>query len=265
MITKDNFLLKKNQQSVFEELTDEEAGKLIKGIFKYVNSGDSGLDGYLKIIFIPIKTEIDKNEETYRKRCETNRNNGLKGGAPKGNENAKKKETTENNQSVNKTTEDNQKQPKTIKNNMIYHNHNHISSINNHNQDNKKEIIEYEEEEKKKKTTSDTGLLGQIVDYLNSRANTHYRTSSNLTKDKINARLNEGYKLDDFIKVIDNKCNDWLGTDMEKFLRPETLFGSKFESYLNQKVTPKRKTLKDISMSDIDRAIEIEKGRSSND
>ena len=66
---KDNFLLKKSQQVIFEELSDEDAGKLVKGIFKYVNTGNSELDGYLKIIFIPIKEDIDKNEENYRKRC----------------------------------------------------------------------------------------------------------------------------------------------------------------------------------------------------
>ena len=60
---------------------------------------------------------------------------------------------------------------------------------------------------------------------------------------------------------IDNKAFEWLGTYFEKFLRPETLFSNKFEGYLNQKTTPKKKTLKDISMSDLDRAIELERGR----
>ena len=72
---KDNFLLKKSQQIVFNELSDVDAGKLIKGIFNYVNSGDSELDGYLKIVFIPIKNEIDKNEKNYQKRCEKNKEN----------------------------------------------------------------------------------------------------------------------------------------------------------------------------------------------
>ena len=50
----------------------------------------------------------------------------------------------------------------------------------------------------------------------------------------------EGFTKEDFIKVIDNKVNEWLGTDMERYLRPETLFGIKFEGYLNQKKkTPK--------------------------
>jgi hypothetical protein len=40
--------------------------------------------------------------------------------------------------------------------------------------------------------------------------------------------------------VIDNKVSEWKNTEMAKFIRPETLFGTKFESYLNQK---KGKTL----------------------
>ena len=40
--------------------------------------------------------------------------------------------------------------------------------------------------------------------------------------------------ISDFKKVIDSKSNEWLGTDFEKYLRPATLFGSKFESYLNE-------------------------------
>ena len=54
-------------------------------------------------------------------------------------------------------------------------------------------------------------------------------------KDLIKARINEGFTEDDFIKVIDNKVKEWINTDMEKYLRPETLFGTKFEGYLNQK------------------------------
>lgn len=73
-----------------------------------------------------------------------------------------------------------------------------------------------------------------IVNYLNQKLGTRYKVNSANTKKHINARLNEGYKPDDFKTVIDKKCNEWIGTEYEKYLRPETLFGSKFESYLNQ-------------------------------
>ena len=77
--------------------------------------------------------------------------------------------------------------------------------------------------------------IKDIVEYLNLKANTSYKHTTRNTIEKINARLNEGYTVDDFKNVIDKKCDEWLGTDMEKFLRPETLFGTKFENYLNQK------------------------------
>ena len=49
----------------------------------------------------------------------------------------------------------------------------------------------------------------------------------------IKARLSEGFTIEDFKTVIDKKCAEWLGTDYEQYLRPQTLFGTKFESYLN--------------------------------
>lgn len=74
-----------------------------------------------------------------------------------------------------------------------------------------------------------------IVEYLNEKAGTRYRAKAEKTKRLIHARLAEGFTVDDFKMVIDKKCTEWLGTEWEKFLRPETLFGPKFESYLNAK------------------------------
>ena len=75
----------------------------------------------------------------------------------------------------------------------------------------------------------------EIVSYLNERAGTHYRNTSDKTQAVIRARLNDGFSLTEFKTVIDKKCDDWIGTEYEKYLRPETLFGTKFESYLNGK------------------------------
>lgn len=75
-----------------------------------------------------------------------------------------------------------------------------------------------------------------IVDYLNSKIGSHYKSSSNKTRTLIHARFKEGFNADDFKTVIDKKTAEWLkDTKMQKFLRPETLFGTKFEGYLNQK------------------------------
>lgn len=78
--------------------------------------------------------------------------------------------------------------------------------------------------------------IKEIVQYLNDRCGTRYRYQTKGTQVHISARLKEGYTVDDFKTVIDKKFMEWYGTDMEKFLRPETLFAGKFESYLNQKI-----------------------------
>ena len=119
---------------------------------------------------------------------------------------------------------------------------------------------EYEyEDEIDTEIITDKEIIKGIIDYLNIKTNSHYKYSTEKTRKLIKTRLNDNFTIDDFKTVIDKKTDEWLGTDFEKFLRPETLFGNKFEGYLNQKTTPKKKTLKDINMSDIDRAIEEER------
>ena len=79
--------------------------------------------------------------------------------------------------------------------------------------------------------------IHEIILYLNEKAGTNYRESTPKTVSLITKLLScaNPFSVDDFKKVIDNKCAEWKGTDWEKYLRPETLFGNKFESYLNQK------------------------------
>lgn len=78
-------------------------------------------------------------------------------------------------------------------------------------------------------------IYSRVIEKLNTTTNSNYKTSTTKTRSLIDARLNEGFTVEDFEKVIDIKAKEWLGTDMEKFLRPATLFSNKFESYLNQK------------------------------
>ena len=71
--------------------------------------------------------------------------------------------------------------------------------------------------------------------YLNQVANKRYKFVDK-TKKFLLARFNEGYTLEDFKQVIDVKTEEWKdNSEFFKYLRPETLFGSKFDSYLNQK------------------------------
>lgn len=93
--------------------------------------------------------------------------------------------------------------------------------------------IEIEKETEKDKEIEN--IYSPVVDYLNQRAGTAYKPTSKKTQQLIRARQNEGFALEDFKRVIDNKCAEWIGTEMQQYLRPETLFGTKFESYLNAK------------------------------
>ena len=74
-----------------------------------------------------------------------------------------------------------------------------------------------------------------VIDYLNNKTGQSFRSSTKATQQHINARLAEGFTIEDFKRVVDNMWTDWHGTEWEKYLRPSTLFGSKFENYLNRK------------------------------
>lgn len=80
--------------------------------------------------------------------------------------------------------------------------------------------------------------LSEIISYLNEKTESMFKASTKKTQSCIRARLSEGFTVDNFKTVIDKKCAEWIGDPkMEKYLRPETLFGTKFEGYLNAKVT----------------------------
>lgn len=75
----------------------------------------------------------------------------------------------------------------------------------------------------------------EIISCLNEKTKKHYKANTPKTVRLIRARLKEGFTVEDFKAVIEKKCDDWLGNEkMERYLRPETLFGTKFEGYLNE-------------------------------
>lgn len=73
-----------------------------------------------------------------------------------------------------------------------------------------------------------------IISFLNSTTGSKYKASTDKTRRLIAARIAEGFTVDDFKTVITKKAKEWQNTDMAQYLRPETLFGTKFEGYLNQ-------------------------------
>lgn len=95
--------------------------------------------------------------------------------------------------------------------------------------------------DKDKEIDIDKNIYSRIIDYLNFRTNSNFKSTTAKTKKLIDSRLNEGFKEEDFKTVIDKKTKDWINNkDMCKYLRPETLFGTKFEGYLNEKFEEKQ-------------------------
>lgn len=87
---------------------------------------------------------------------------------------------------------------------------------------------------KRLETKEINNIINNIVVFLNGLVETKYKATDK-TKALIRGRLNEGFTLDDFKYVIKVKSAEWKNDDkMRKYLRPETLFGTKFEGYLNQ-------------------------------
>lgn len=89
-----------------------------------------------------------------------------------------------------------------------------------------------------------------IIQYFNTKAGTKYKSSSKDSMKHIKARWKEGYTLEDFFSVIDVKVAEWKdNVKMAPYLRPSTLFGTKFESYLQQaKASPVKKSSPAVSV-----------------
>ncbi len=88
--------------------------------------------------------------------------------------------------------------------------------------------------QEKKPIENNKEIIINVIEFLNSKTNKNFTTKSSKTISCINSRIKEGFIENDFIKVIEIKTEKWLGTSMEEYLRPITLFGNKFDSYLNE-------------------------------
>lgn len=83
----------------------------------------------------------------------------------------------------------------------------------------------------------------EIIDYLNEKTGRNYKHKAKVNQRVIKARMNEGYTLEDFKTVIDKKYDEWNNdTKMKKFLRPETLFSTNFDRYLNEETESNQKS-----------------------
>jgi uncharacterized phage protein (TIGR02220 family) len=125
--------------------------------------------------------------------------------------------------------------------------------INPENVDNN---IPKEKKVKESKRNKDNNVYVEILSYLNEKTGKNYSHKSEANKKLINGRMNEGRTVEDFKRVIDVKCEEWLQDEkMSQYLRPATLFSQKnFENYVNQKFksdTNQQNQTKDFRDKDI--------------
>lgn len=106
---KDSFILYTEQKAVIDKLTDEQAGKIIKAIYEYVETEKMPkLDSMLDIIIIPFKQNLDRNREKYNKISEIRAKAGAKGGKQKKQMQTKESKCNDNdNENVNVNDNDN--------------------------------------------------------------------------------------------------------------------------------------------------------------
>lgn len=103
----------------------------------------------------------------------------------------------------------------------------------------------------KEKNIKKSEVIAEIITYLNEKTNSSYKTNIKKNQNVISARLREGFSVEDFKKVIDIKTEEW-GEDRywSRFLRPTTLFGTRFEAYLNQKYSSSEMREEDFDFSE---------------
>ena len=149
---KESFILYTEQSELVNELTDIQAGQLLKAIYKYAQGEEVALDGIVKLAFIPIRQQIDRNNEKYEAFKEKQSENGKKGGRPKKEENPSLSEKNPKNPSLFSETQ------KSLNDNV------------NVNENVNENVLSYESKEKKESELSD--FIDPKIDFFKSSQKT---------------------------------------------------------------------------------------------
>ena len=190
---------------LFEELTKDQIADLMIGVVAYADGADVKLNGELKIPLKLLKKQMDRDQDKWIKKCEKNSENARKGWEQRHANACERLQT----HAMDADT-DTETVTDTEKDTYI---------LSGKPDEPPEEKIPFKE----------------IIDYLNEQCKTNYRHTAETNRKHIRARWNDKYTVEDFKTVIDNKIEQWYEDDnMCRFLRPETLFGTKFEGYLNE-------------------------------
>lgn len=210
----DHFTFYKNYYDIIKYLNDEQKLLIVNAILEFMfEDKKPELDGLLLGIWNNIKMPLNTTKNKVIK--------GKKGGAPKGNNNAKK--TTK------KQPKNNLKTTKKQANNISV-----SVSVSN-----------------------SVSISDKVINRLNELNNSKYKSTSEETLKLINGRLEEGYTEEDLLLVVEKMSYLWNREpkrnekDMRPYLRPSTLFRkSNFENYLNMPVNAST-DLRDVKEIDV--------------
>ena len=219
---KKSFIVYCDIKETLDELTDEQAGKLFKGMVHYSDDGtEPNFDTILKFVFIPIRQQMDRDNEKWTGIKEARSRAGKLGGAKKGNQNAKKDKTLQDNDtSVTKNKQNKQSQAKQAKQ-AVNVNVNDNVNVNVNVNDN---VIQ---------------LSSALLSRMGGNASQDFEPDVTV-QSNIAGLLNEGYTEDDMFEVVDAAWTAWKDDKANiTFYNPQALFGDMFR--------PLRRQLDDIN------------------
>ena len=195
------------------ELTDEQVAKLFRGMVSYFNTGkEPKFSGLMKMVFIPIRQQMDRDTDKYEKKCEKNRESIQK--------------------YWDKVKADTNEYERIQTNTNVYE---RIPPNTNVANTNTKTNTTTKTDTGTTTTSSETdaGLLSfDLIQYLNEKTGSDYKADK-ANAVRVQSLLDSGYTPLQLRTVIDKKVDEWYGdSKMRSYLRPSTLFGDKFGEYL---------------------------------
>ena len=195
------------------ELTDEQVAKLFRGMVSYFNTGkEPKFSGLMKMVFIPIRQQMDRDTDKYEKKCEKNRESIQK--------------------YWDKVKADTNEYERIRTNTNVYE---RIPANTNVANTNTKTTTTTKTDTGTTTTSSETdaGLLSyDLIQYLNEKTGSDYKADK-ANAVRVQSLLDSGYTPLQLRTVIDKKVDEWYGdSKMRSYLRPSTLFGDKFGEYL---------------------------------
>ena len=262
---RESILFYRSFYEVSKSLPEDEGNKFLRALLDYAFYGtEPELDGVSASFFMLIKPQIDANNRKYE--------NGKKGGRPKKTETesvngsahevypekTEAEKTSINTEVIgdletkikpNENLEETKRKPKENQNETKEKpnkkqietetkpndNVNVNDNVNYYDNENQNENVnDLKEKQEKEKSGDFSALCVKTIEYLNEKCGTNYNPDRPEYRERIKKRIDDGYTFEDLKTVIDKKSAEWLGTPMQKHLKPHTLFcADKFDAYLH--------------------------------